>query len=532
MVDGLGAEILDLTLRYLAVPCETGTARETAADAFFRDCLGAEPYFTVHPDHLGRAAIPGDALGRAVNWALVKGSGPDTVVLIHHSDTVGTEDYGALADRARDPGALAEGLRGADLDPQARRDLESGEFLFGHGAADMRSGGAIQMVLLRRFSRAPRRGNLLLLALPDEENLSAGMRHAPALLDQLRLRFGLDWHLMVNAEPHQRRDPGVGLFSEGSVGKTLPFVHARGVLAHAGQVFGGLNPVNLVSEVARRLELNTDLCDARDGEVTPPPTCLFLKDSKDRYDVSLPRSAFACFNVMTLGRTPEEILGYLERQCREAAERVLGDMAAQHGRYLRLRGAPAASLPWSVRVIRFEQLEGAPDARMAEDLRSGRRGMIQATWDLVEAALDRAGIPGPALVLGFVPPFYPCVTNAAFGDAGHRAMGLTDHLIRHAAARGQAYAREPFYTGICDLSYSSIQGGLERGLVPNMPLHGPAYEIPFALIRANGMPCINIGPWGKDFHRLTERVRREDVVDITPGLMREAIEFMLGESFE
>jgi len=185
-------------------------------------------------------------------------------------------------------------------------------------------------------------------------------------------------------------------------------------------------------------------------------------------------------------------------------------------------------------VLRFEQIprRGGAESRSAEivaQVRAGARTMPQGTWDLVEALLDQAGSQGPAIVIGFVPPYYPAVTNAGLGDPGHRAMALAGHLVRRAAARGQACVTEPFYTGISDLSYSSIQQGpeLERALVPNMPLHGPAYSVPFAAIRGNAMPCINIGPWGKDFHRLTERVHKHDLLEATPRLLLEAVRFML-----
>jgi arginine utilization protein RocB len=339
---------------------------------------------------------------------------------------------------------------------------------------------------------------------------------------------------MLNSEPHQRKDPAVAMLSEGSVGKILPFVYVRGALAHAGQIFGGLNPVNLLSEVVRRIELNVDFCDARGAEVMPPPTCLFMKDSKDRYDVSIPRSAFACFNMLTLGRTPEALLTQLEALCQAAVGRVLEDLARNHGRYRTLLGEAPAPLPWSVPVLRFDQLRGSgPGAAEASArVRAGARTMPQGTWEVVEALLDQAGTQTPAVVIGFVPPYYPSVTNADFGDPGHRAMALADHLIRFAgSAMGQACAKELFYGGISDLSYASIQQGeeLERALLPNMPLHGPGYAVPFATIRRTAMPCINIGPWGKDFHRLSERVHRDDLLVAAPRLIWEAVRFMLDD---
>jgi arginine utilization protein RocB len=38
------------------------------------------------------------------------------------------------------------------------------------------------------------------------------------------------------------------------------------------------------------------------------------------------------------------------------------------------------------------------------------------------------------------------------------------------------------------------------------------------------MPCINIGPWGRDVHRLTERVSKEDLFVRTPELLMAAIQ--------
>jgi len=41
------------------------------------------------------------------------------------------------------------------------------------------------------------------------------------------------------------------------------------------------------------------------------------------------------------------------------------------------------------------------------------------------------------------------------------------------------------------------------------------------------MPCINIGPWGKDFHKLTERVLMEDLYERTPKILDYVIKHIL-----
>ena len=114
MPQNLESDILDLLHRYLNVPTDTDTALETHADGFIRKCLGGEPYFRDNPAHLGTWPIPDDTLDRTISWALVRGSAPATVVLIHHSDTVGNRRLPAprpQRPQPRRPGRRAEGWR-------------------------------------------------------------------------------------------------------------------------------------------------------------------------------------------------------------------------------------------------------------------------------------------------------------------------------------------------------------------------------------------------------------------------------------
>lgn len=52
-----------------------------------------------------------------------------------------------------------------------------------------------------------------------------------------------------------------------------------------------------------------------------------------------------------------------------------------------------------------------------------------------------------------------------------------------------------------------------------MPLFGDYYDVPFEAIKEISMAGINIGPWGKDFHKLTERVNKEDLYERTPRIL-------------
>ena len=159
----------------------TGTADEAAFGPWLATRLAA--VFAGR-----RAAVwtfpvaPGDA--RHCVALLVRGGGArETVVLTGHYDTVSTRDYGDLAGLATDPEALAPALlarlsatASTPAQNRAKADLASGAFLPGRGLLDMKAGLAAGIVAAERFAVAGGRGNVLFLAVPDEEAASAGAR--------------------------------------------------------------------------------------------------------------------------------------------------------------------------------------------------------------------------------------------------------------------------------------------------------------------------------------------------------------------
>ena len=437
---------------------------------------------------------------------------------------------------------------------EVRADLESGDWLFGRGACDMKGGGAIELALLERAAAGgdcP--GNLLLLALPDEENLSAGMRAAMPLLATLKERFALDYRLMINTEPHMRTDPATGVLYEGSVGKIMPLVYVKGQAAHVGQVFGGFNPILLLAEIVRRTELNPEFMDRCGTESTLPPVWLNMKDRKHQYDVSLPLSASGYLSIMSLTRSPREHLELLRRICEEAFASVLARMNRSHEAYSRNVGREPGPLPWVPEVLTFEELRQAaldhdgPRYRAASQaallelerrIAADQLGLPEAGVVLVELALAHSGIRRPVVVLALSPPCYPAVSNRQMAARAAQTVppaflelaGLGEALRGHAlAAWNQPYRTLEFFDGLSDLSYA-IHDGDDSAMAftrASMPLWGEIYSIPFETIRDLSVPVINIGPWGKDFHKNTERVFRPDLCERTPALVQEAIRIAL-----
>ncbi|SHI51822.1 M20/M25/M40 family metallo-hydrolase [Lutispora thermophila] len=541
-------EIEDIFYSMVKVKSDTNTVYEKNMEGFYRQLFDSIEYFKQRPDDYGFYPVDKDPLGRNVFWALVKGTGKDTIILINHYDVVDVEDFKTLKSCAFSPKELERELLliKKDLPQDAREDLDSGDYIFGRGTADMKGGAAIQLALLKRYAKMKNlKGNMLYLSVPDEENLSAGMRSAVGLIDELRQKFDLEYMLMINSEPHQRVKKDTGIISEGSVGKIMPFIYVRGYLSHAGKVFEGLNPVSLLTRIVSKTELNLELSDFIEGEASPPPTWLHIKDGKTHYDVSMPLSAYGYMSLLTLDKDPVVVINAIRKICMEAFSELIDHMNMKYEKFCHNINRTYEPLPWKPKVLTYKELydeanENYPDvfirkydealAEAGRKVVTGQKSMADVNFDLVERIFDFIDDLSPRVVIGLAPPYYPNVSNFNIENLDIRIKNISCDIAKYAMEEfQQPYERECFFTGISDLSYTYIKNGQEiaENLKGNMPLYGSIYSIPFDKIEKSSMPCINIGPWGKDLHKLTERVLKEDLFYRTPKILNHVISSLI-----
>ena len=166
------------------------------------------------------------------------------------------EAYGPLKSLAFSPEALTKRIGELEISEEARSDLAGGEYLFGRGVSDMKSGIALEMGLLAEISRAEDfPANILFLAVPDEENTSAGMRGAVPWLVKLREEWGLEYAAALNGEPSVGgRDVSAGAVYLGTIGKIMPFFLCVGKEAHVGDYFDGVSASLITANLALTLE--------------------------------------------------------------------------------------------------------------------------------------------------------------------------------------------------------------------------------------------------------------------------------------
>jgi arginine utilization protein RocB len=546
------AHVRALTLDLVRAPSVTDTPGESAFAQRLYALLAALPYFRAHPEQLWLERTSDDLRERYNLFALVRGSDPRTIVLSGHYDVVAVENYGQLAPWAFDPEALLprliDELRASGdspADQQALRDLESGDYLPGRGALDMKSGLAIGIAVLSRFAeQAARRGNLLLIATPDEENASHGMRSAALRLPGLASGRRLELAAAINLDSGVDRgdgDEGQAIFF-GTVGKLLPSVYLVGRDTHAGAPFDGINASLLAAETTRRIECNASLADSAAGAVAPPPVCLKQTDLKTHYDVTTPSAVWCYYNLLTHQRTAAEALQLIVAAVREALDSALSYLHDQTRRYAALSGVIIELPPDQPLTLTFAELRqraldrGGPAAEQA--LRSLTQQLAAdsaldlptLSLRLTELLWSWSGLSGPAAVVGFAGLYYP---PAHVAGNGPRQARLRETALAEAAAlsreTGCAIHSAPFFPGISDMSFlgSAASSAEIAAVAANSPAWDARLRFDYGSVRALDLPTINIGPAGRDYHQRTERVRMSYSFEVAPELIWRIVERLL-----
>jgi arginine utilization protein RocB len=538
--------IEEVMLRMVSCTSISGTAEEKGMAKEIFEILSEIEYFKEHPENLKLNPIPEDALGRYFVTALVEGSSNRTVVLLNHHDIVGLSDYGAYKELALDPKALTKAINPSILPEAARSDHQTGEWLFGRGVMDMKCGGAIQLCLLQEVSQHPEllEGNILFLSVPDEENNSAGMLGAVPFLNRIKEEKALDFQAVINSEPADFNEDGTFNVFIGAIGKVLPMFYCVGKETHASDPFGGINSNLLLAEVERRLEVNAELADMADGESSKPPTNLKSKDVKELYNVSTPAAAVSYYNVFTLTRSPKEVMEKLVEIAEEAFAGALEKMNTEADKFAELTGSNRPEIPWSPKVYTFAQVYDMALQVHGEKFRLHINDYIN-TWK-VHTTIDEREFSlkvvsevhrfcpdkDPMIIISFAPPYYPHIRNKGETEKEIKLLKMVEHLDNYAHQEFDFHFRiNRFHKGISDMSYCGLQDANDviDMLKPNMPTWGHRYALPLEDLAKLNVPVFNVGPYGKDAHKFTERLHIGFSYDTAPKLLKEAVFTMLKE---
>ena len=539
--------LLELTKALVRIRSVSHTPGENEAAEFIHARFAEEAYFQEHPDFLRMLPVEEGGLARRAVLAFVEAGRPSsrTVILNGHFDVVDTDVCGELAELAFDADAYTARMGGRDIPEEAREDLASGNWLFGRGVMDMKAGLALYMAFMAHMAR--RREalgvNLLFLAVPDEEGSSAGMRGSLSGLCTFMKEHGLEPVAALSGEPafwtsrtSRESAPFRTLFT-GTTGKLMPFFLCVGREAHVGYSFDGVNAAALAARVVCLMDCCAELMDGSGADTLTPPVCLKLKDLRDSYSVTLPERAAAYFNVLSVSRSPLDMLHI----CRNVAARALEEALAcirEAGRCFQERSGRADSpVPaWEPRVhtvseLRERLVRQEGEKRAEERLRSFVLN-LPAQMDEPEKSLAVAdhlvslvNLKGPAVVVGFLPPYYPQRLNLRATENERRLRSIMEDVCADLEKHVGGVRLVECFSGIMDLSYMGFQGRAEEleTLADNTPGWGSVYELPVTDLLSLDVPIASVGPAGKDAHKDTERLELDYSFRVAPQLLERVI---------
>lgn len=455
-----------------------------------------------------------------------------TVCLISHFDTVNTEEYGMLEPLATQPEELTKVMleHSAELTPDIKKDLESGEYLFGRGTMDMKMGLVMHMSLIEKASVESWPINLLLLTVPDEEVNSAGMRFAVPVLLDLQNKYGFTYKLFLNSEPAFRQEPmdPTHYLYTGTMGKLLAAALFYGKETHAGEPLSGLTSPYISSFMTREMEWN-DLFQETDlGETTPLPVTLQQTDLRLLYSTQTPYRSSALYNIFSMKRSAAEVFDLFGKVAEIAADKCNDSYAA----VCRKNQVPPIG---KVKVLRYKELLTYAIDKFGEEFVAEVKADIQFndSWDEREKSLritDKLMIQcqelAPAIVILFAPPYYPAVNSTG----NELVEKCTEFVGRLSQERFQRPTRRiHYFNGLCDLSYVNYTGDDTGWNVyeDNTPVWGESYKVPFAEMQKLQAPVLNVGPFGYDAHKRTERLHIKNAFEEFPVIMEELIHLII-----
>ncbi|MCR5715755.1 MAG: M20/M25/M40 family metallo-hydrolase [Lachnospiraceae bacterium] len=527
--------MLELTRKMVRIPSINTTAGEAAIGEFLEGYFRELPYFQQHPEYLITQELHEDRLHRRNVIALLRGEkddNPKTVILHGHTDTVGLEGYGALEDVACNPDRLMEAMKFMELPDAVRADLESGAYLFGRGSCDMKSGDAVFMVLIKRLSEHPEElsGNLIISLNPVEENLHTGIIEALPVLAKLQEQYGLQYVLAMNNDftsPLFEGDEAKTIYT-GIGGKVLPCFYIHGKETHVGQCFEGFDASMFAAELVHRIHLSGKFSDTYNGETTNPPSVLKIKDLKTWYNVQTAKEALVYFNYFVHNASMEEITKGLLDEAKEVFDDILTKIHTEFQNYCNVNHQNYSEYNYEKRVLTYDALYGMASkeagfsAEKIRDIVTGEqmRGIDrrEIPIEIIRYLLKLLKFTGPTVVLYYAAPF--CPHSTVKSDQQQLLDLLTKVIGEIGAETDTTFRLMSFYPSLSDSSYLRIddsEASMDM-LLRNFPEVELLYPVPIEAIRKVNVPAINVGCYGKDAHKWTERVNIPYTFGVLPEL--------------
>lgn len=543
-------DVLLLTKQLVNIESIVNTNGEKEIAQVLYTMISSLPYFVENPSFVKMSQTIGDEQERYNVLAFVKGSkgtSNKTIILMGHMDTVGIDDFNQQKEYACDPDKLMEEFRKEEEQPVLINEhLQSGDWLFGRGVLDMKSGVASNLYLLRYYSEHPEEldGNLVFVAECDEEDGSHGILSTLKDLKEWKAEYNFEYIAAINSDfvsPRFEGDNNRYIY-KGTIGKLLPSFFITGAETHVGSCFEGLDPNFLAAELTKQMDYNPDLCNKANGEITVPPVSLKQMDLKPSYTVQTALAAYVYYNFFIYSWSPKDVLEKLKEQAHIAFNNALTLFKDRYHTYCKISGEPLQEIPWSSRVMTYEEMVQLLIAENGEaytnhmntfkeqllldkslDTRMYAARVVEEAWKWMK---DKS----PAMILFYSSLYSPRIEMKGESAAEKNLMQALDEAVEIIQpAYSEPIVTRNFFPYISDMSFVALSDDEEgiQAVANNNPGWGTKHYVNYQDIRDINVPVINIGPYGIDAHKKYERMEMTYSLEIVPNLTNHVIKKLL-----
>lgn len=535
-----------LTTSLVNILSINGTVGEVEIANKIEEILRSFPYFKDSPEMIWTQPLPNDGIGRKNVFARIKGNGASKKTVIYHAhlDTVGTDDYGKIQELANIPERLLEFFKSWEGNKEIQEQAHSGDWMFGRGALDMKSGIAVHLANILYLSehRDKWDGEIIFMVNPVEENQHTGVIAAVDELLRLRKEEQLDYIVAINTDYITSLFPGdeQKYIYTGAVGKLLPCFYVYGRETHVGRTLDGLDPTLVTSELNRLINNNMELIEQVEGELMTPPSVLYHRDTKNFYNVQTAVTSHIYFNLMVLEDSPQVVVEKLKRIANKAARTTETYYQKQYQLYALRNHFPEEMPKWEMEVYTFEEYceklrkQGVDVEGIAEQMEAAYKeeDPREVCFQIVDSLRQQDATGVPCIIIFFAPPYCPHHYLIGESKRDKRVIGVIDEVVgKWEYGSVEQFSIKRFFPYLSDSSYLSLHDTEEEieSLIHNFPEWKSIYPVPVDKIRELNVPAINIGVYGMDAHRWTERVYKPYSFETLPHLIRDLTVCWLGK---
>lgn len=534
---------IDLTKKLVSIPSINSTDGEYRISLFIEEWIRKIPYFQKHPEMVILQNLEDD-YGRRNVIAVVKGKGETTVIVHGHLDTVDIENMGDLKSFAFDCDALLQKMKNISYDAETDEDLSSGSYMVGRGVCDMKCGIALGMQLLSLYAENVDEltGNFIFMANPGEELTHSGIIKSLESLVHMKEKWHINYSAAISLDcsnPHYIGDKNHYLYY-GTVGKLLPCFYILGKETHIGQCFAGIDASMVAAKIISEIHMNMKYADEYGGELSLPPSLLHYEDNKTHYSVNTAAWSYIYFNFLVYRQTAEELLVRLKNDTENIVDAMMEELKHSYAIHCKENGRECHLLHYSIKVLLYEELyreAKEKDTDLDKKIDMWVMPLLSQNMDsrdigkiLVQNLLKTCGYKENVIVLFLAHPFMPHSTLREEERDEEKLRKKLEKIVTEFNKENEMDVNPiHFYPSLSDSSYLKMDddGEAVRFTLRNLVGGDKIQKIPFDLIKELNIPAMNMGCYGKDPHRNTERLETIYSFQKLPVLLTRVIDGIL-----